>query len=418
MAAVGEYSKGAIRKFMVNGIDLGQNIRQIYVGSSVMTPFVYVSAIVSDASRIQDALYEPGVPLEVAYTSGTGKIIIEPPNLVTLGNRAGFKVGGNRAGGTEIVFVSKSYFNLQQEHTSFHQNVTADAALQKLHKELDSSASLTVTKTKGMIADQEPLHINRVRLGQGINLIRSRMTDEKYKSGAYTYYQDLEGNYFAMPIEEIFDKSKSGGPLYTQFMGGKSYINEQGAMAYNIIAHKKGGTGNEQGSDFSGDYQSTLKQAGQDKPKTGFDWSSMQYTPPSSADFNPADRKTPGDTSWQGDKPKVPNVVNHKFNYDANQKTAENFEHDKARQNVIAAIASQGSMTINVPLEGGIEAKVGKGCGIDMPAEVGTGSYAKSSSSGSQAIIAVGHYLNMSDRGVAAYAAIQLASGGKQGSVA
>jgi hypothetical protein len=418
MSSVGEYTKGSIRKFMVNGIDLGQSVRQIYVGASVMTPFVYVSAVVTDASRIQDALYEPGVPLEIVYTSGSGKTIIEPQNLVTLGNRAGFKLGGNRAGGSEIVFVSKSYFALQQEHTSYHQNVTADKVLQKLHKELDASASLTVTKTKGMIADQEPLHINRVRLGQGINLVRSRMTDEKYKSGAYTYYQDLEGNYFAMPIEEIFDKAQSGGPLYTQFMGGKSYINEQGAMAYNIIAHKKGGTGSEQGSDFSGDYQSTLKQTGQDKPKTGFNWSTMQYTPPSSSDFTLGDRKTPGATEWKGDKPKIPSMVNHKFNYDSSQKTSENFEHDKARQNVIASIASQGSMTINVPLEGGIEAKVGKGCGIDMPGEVGTGSYAKSSSSGSHAIIAIGHYLNTGDTGVAAYAALQVASGGKQGSIA
>lgn len=418
MTAIGEYSKATVRKFMVNGIDLGQSVRQIYVGSSLMTPFVFVSVSLVDASRIQDAVYEPGVPLELVYTSGSGKTIIEPPNLVTLGNRAGFKIGGNRAGGTEIAFVSKSYFNLQQEHTSFHQNVTADAALQKLHKELDSSASLTVTKTKGMIADQEPLHINRVRLGQGINLIRSRMTDEKYKSGAYTYYQDLEGNYFAMPIEEIFDKSKSGGPLYTQFMGGQSWVNDQRRMAYNIFSHKKGAVGNEQGSDFSGDYQSTLKQAGQDKPKTGFDWGSMTYTPPSATDFNPADRKTPGDTSWKGDKPKMPNIVNHKFNYDANQKTSENFEHDKARQNVIAAITSQGSMTINVALEGGIEAQVGKGCGIEMPSEVGTGNYSKSSSSGSHTVVAVGHYLNMGDDGVAAYAALQLASGGKQGSIA
>lgn len=418
MASIGEYSKATIRKFMVNGIDLSQTIQRIYVGSSIMTPFVYLSAGITDTSKIQDALYEPGVPLEIVYTTGSGKVIIEPQNLVTLGNRAGFKVGGNRAGGTEIVFVSKSYFALQQEHTSFHQNVTADKVLEKLHKELDSSAPLTVTKTKGMIADQEPLHINRVRLGQGINLVRSRMTDEKYKSGAYTYFQDLEGNYFAMPIEEIFDKSQSGGPQFTQYMGGQSWLSDQQRMAYNIFAHRKGGTGNEQGSDFSADYQSTLKQSGQDKPKTGFDWGSMTYTPPSAADFNPADRKTPGSTEWKGDKSKIPNMVNHKFNYDANQKTAENFEHDKARQNVIAAIASQGSMTVNVPLEGGIEAKVGKGCNVDMPGEVGVGSYAKSSSAGSHAVIAVGHYLTMADQGVAAYAALQLASGGKQGSVA
>ena len=416
MSAIGEYSKGTIRKFMVNGVDLGQNIRQIYVGSSVMTPFVYVSATIVDASQIQDILYESGAPLELVYTSGSGKTIIEPQNLVTLGNRAGFKVGGNRAGGSEFVFVSKSYFNLQQEHTSFHQNVTADKALQKLHKELDSSASLTVTKTKGMIADQEPLHINRVRLGQGINLIRSRMTDEKYKSGAYTYFQDLDGNYFALPIEEIFDKAKSGGPEYTQHMSGKSWIDDQQRMAYNIFAHKKGGTGNEQGSDFAGDYQSSLNQSGQDKPKTGFNWATMQYVPPSSAEFDPNDRKTPGTTAWKGDKSKAPSIVNHKFNYDGNQKSSENFEHDKARQNIMAAITSQGSMTVNIPLEGGIEAKLGKGCNIDMPGEVGTGNYAKSSSAGAHAVLAIGHYLSLGDTGVAAYASLQLASGGKQGS--
>lgn len=413
MASTGSYSKGLVRKLMVNGVDLTQSTLQVYTGTSILAPWQVGKILVTDASRIQDALYQPGVPVQMVYSAADGSVVREF-EFVTLGNMAGMKIESNRSGGTTIACVSQSYFNMQNEHSSSHQNVTAADALKRLHKEVDPKASLTVGKTKGMIGDQEAFLLSSVKLGQGCNNIRSRMTDEKYKSAAFVYYRDQNGEYHAQPIEKLFEDAD--GPTFTQHMGGKSFLSEQKMMATNIFAFQKGGAGQNYGTDNAGNYQSTLKQRGGD-PGSGFDWGSMTYTPPTSKDYKPEDRKTPGDTTWAGQKQTVPSETNHKFMYDSNMKTQEDFEGDTANRNVMSAISMQGSTLFNVPLEGGIDCIVGKGCNLDIPSEVGTGGPAKSTAGGKHLILAMGEYLILNDNHVTAYSAIQTASGGTQGGI-
>lgn len=418
MSSVGTYSKAIVRKAMVNGVDMSQNIRQLYVGSSVLSPYMVTKLLIMDGSRIQDALYESGVPISLVYSSGDASIVREI-ELVSMANLGGMKIESNRMGGAELVGISQSYFNMQNEHSSAHQNIPACEALKKLHKEVDSRASLNVTKCKGMIADQEPFHLRSVKLGQGVNNIRGRMTDEKYKSGAYTYFMDQNGEYHAKPLEQLADEAGQGGPMFTQYTAGKSFIDDQRRMAFNVFSMQKGGTQSDYGTDNAAKWQSVTKQRGGDKPPTeaGFNWSSLQYKKTTEKDHDPSSRKTQGDTKWAGEKPKAAQMVNHNFFYDQNQKKKPDFEGDIANQNVMSKISMQGSVLANVPMEGGLECTVGKGCNLDLPAEVGEGPAAKSSSGGSQLIVAQGEYIFLGDQGMQGIVSIQTSSGGRQGSV-
>lgn len=409
---IGTYSKAVIRKCMVNGVDITQSVKMVYTGSSIMTPWNVGKILVVDGARIQDGLYNSGVPMQLVYSAGDSSKVREI-DLVTMGNLGGMQSQSNRVGGTELMGISQSYFNMQNEHTSYHQNIPASEALKKLHKEVDPKGSLTVTKSKGMIADTEPFHLRGVKLGQGANNIRSRMTDEKYKSGAYVYFRDQDGQYYSIPYEELMDKASSGGPTFTK-MPITSTLSQQGMAARNIFAMRKGGTQADFGSDNAANWQSTGNQRGGVADK-GFDFSSMEYKKPDPKDYKPSDRKTAGKTEWQGEKSSTPQTVNHNFYYDKNQKSKQDFEGDVANRNVMSKMAMQGSMTVNVSMEGGLQCKVGTGCALDIPAEVGTGNPAKSSAGGNHLVVAMGEYIMMGDQGMQGIVSLQTASGGKQG---
>lgn len=402
------YNQAIVRQIMVNGVDITQSLKMLYTGSSILTPFQFGKLHISDASQIQDALYESGVPIKLVYTAGNGAVMREL-SLLSMANRAGNKSDNNRSGLTEISAVSESYFNMHNDHTSYHQNITASDALQKLHKELDSKGSLSVTKTKGMIADREPFHLRSVPLGKGINMIRGRMTDEKYNSGAYTYFCDHEGKYTAKPIEELF--ASAAGPTFTNKMGGTNFLKDEATMGKNIHSFEKGGMGQDSGSDNAAQYRQFLKQKGGDSG-TGFNWQTMKYKAPSAKDYTQG--AMPGKTNWQGPQAKTATNTNQKFNYDPNQKKQEDFEGAQANQKVKAAMSIQGSMTVNLPLEGGLGVKVGQGCYLDIPGEVGDQGYSSSSAGGQHLVLAQGEYISMGDDGLTGTSSLHTASGGKK----
>ena len=241
------------------------------------------------------------------------------------------------------------------------------------------------------------------------------MTDEKYKSGAFVYYQNQLGEYYCSSVEKLFDGS--GGPTFHQRMPGVSFLQEQDSMAYNIIALKKGDADAGYGTDNALNYQSATRQRG-GTPNTGFDWASMSYVRPTAADYDLTARAAAGKTTWKGDKGHdAASMVNHKFDFDKNQKSGEDYEGDRNNKNAITALIMQGSTLINVPLEGGLKSIVGKVINLELPAETGDGPAKKSTSGGKHLVIAQGEYLNVGDSGMMGTAAIQTSSGGLQGSV-
>jgi hypothetical protein len=128
-------------------------------------------------------------------------------------------------------------------------------------------------------------------------------------------------------------------------------------------------------------------------------------------------RASAGKTVWKGERGQAPSMVTHKFDFDSNQKSGEDYEGDRNNKNVINALIMQGSTLINVPLEGGLKSIVGKVINLELPSETGDGPAKKSTHGGKHLVIAQGEYLNVGDSGMMGTAAIQTSSGGQQGSV-
>lgn len=402
------YTQAFIKKCSIDNIDISLHVRQLHVTASILTPYIIAKLNIVDVTMLQDALYEPGLPVSIVYSAGDSSIVREY-NLVTMGNRNTVKDVNNRAGSTEIVAISRCYFDMQNEHFSYHQNIPTSEVFRKIHKELVPGSDVTVTKTRGLISDGEAFHLRGLKLGRALNIVRNRMTDENYKSGAYMYYVDQNSDYFCVPIEQLFDKAT--GPRFIQRVAGISFLKEQDTLAYNIIAMKK------TSSDDATNTQSVQRQRGGDTAG-GFNYING-YTPPSSKSYELAGRKTPGKTVpvlIDGGKG-APGTVTHQFGYDSNQKSGVDFEADIANKNVMRSLLMQSSTLINVPLEGGLQSYVGKGCYLDIPADIGMNEKNKSLFAGQHLVVAQGEYIFQDQNGVMGVAAIQTASGGKQGSL-
>lgn len=408
------YTQAYFKKCSIDNIDISLHVRQMYVSSSILTPYITVKLTVADTSMLQDALYNPGVPVSIVYTAGDSNILREL-DLVTMGNMGGTKDVNMRAGKTDIIAISKCYFDMQNEHTSYHQNIPASEVFRKLHKELVPGSDIDITKSRGLIGDREPFHLRGMKLGKALNFVRSRMTDEKYKSGAYVYYIDQNMAYHCVPIEQLFDRAVMG-PRFTQRVAGISFLKEQDTLASNIISMRRGSTSSEYGADNATNYQQVQTQRG-GNAKEGFDLATMSYYAPTKKDYSFDNIKTPGKPQWSGDKSSAPGTVNHNFFYDSNQKSIQDFEADIANKNLIKALIMQGSTLINVPLEGGLKSYVGRGCYLDIPADVGEGERNSSLHGGNHLVVAQGEYIFQDNNGLIGVAAIQTSSGGRQGSL-
>jgi len=407
------YTQAYFKKCSINNIDISLHIRKLYVSCSILTPYIVAEITIVDATSLQDSLYEPGSDVVIVYGAGDSPIVREY-NLVTMGNMGGTKSENNRSGTTKIVAVSKCYFDMQNEHSSYHQNIPASEVFKKLHKELVPGSDVNVTKTRGLIGDIEPFHLRGIKLGRALNMVRNRMTDEKYKSGAYVYYIDQNESYHCVPIQQLFETA--AGPRFTQRVQGLSFLKEQQTLAYNIVSMRRGSTDSFYGSDNATDYQSALRQRG-GNVNEGWDWASGTYTMPSSKDYDPQSLSTPGKSVWRGGSSTAPGTVNHRFGYDSNQKMNVDYEADIANRNLIKSMIMQGSTLVNVPLEGGMNSYVGGGCYLDILSDIGEFDRNSSLYGGQHLVIAQGEYIFQDGNGLLGIAALQTASGGKQGSL-
>lgn len=406
------YSSAIIRKCSVNGIDIRNSVLKLHVGTTIFTPYVIAVISILDGATIQDAVYQPGAKVNIVYSAGASSTIREY-NMVTLGLGAGVKNPNPRSGRTEIVAVTESYFNMEQEYTGFHQNIQASEVMKKIHAEIDPAhPNLNILASKGVIGSREAYHLRSLKLGRAANMTRDRLTDSVYNSSAFVYYADQNMQYHCLPLEKLF--KEASGPTFTRKIGLTMFDQDQ--LAYNIISLRKGENRSGFGGDYANRYYSAINQRG-GKPATGFDWASMTYTPPSSEISDPTAREVSGKTNWAGNVSKKATTVNHRFNYDFNQKTSEDFEGDVANKNMMVGLLMQGSMTINVPLEGGFSCLVGKGCELKIPTESGEGDARMSPVGGKHLILAQGEYVMKGLQGMQGIASMTTSSGGTQGDV-
>lgn len=398
--ATGLPTQASLRVCSINGMTIVSAVRFVEVSSSIFSPFNTVKIALTDAQNISDALYENGVPIRLVYTSGDGKQVREF-NFLSASNMGGTKTSNPVAGGVVLEGVTEEFFNLtSKRHTGSYKGQPGTGIVEKIHKEV-SKASLSTTSSKGLLGQHEDYHIRNKGSWSAINETRSLLTDQKYNSGAYTYFMDNTGGMILKPLEELMDSAD--GPTFTQKPLTGMYDN---ALQFNIFSSKKEGMG--KGSDSLGAAYKHTNQLGT-KADEGYDWGEGKYKPVK--EQNVRDPRTPGKSSTQY---KVANTgsINYRFSHDTKQSQdggAKNLD-SRAAEKRMKDILKQGTMTVNVPLGGGLQTTVGKGLNMNLNAEIAG---QKSRDGGRSFIVASTDRIFMGDAGVQGMTAIQTASGGR-----
>lgn len=399
--AVGSPTQVSLRVCTINGVQIGSAVRSLEVSASIFSPFNTLKLVLIDAQNVSDALYENGVPIRVVYSDATGKNVREF-QFLSSSNMGGVKASNPVAGGVVIEGATEEFFNLtSKRHTGSYKGQPGTSIIQKIHKEI-SKSSLSVTASKGLLGQYEDYHIRNKGAITAINETRALLTDNRYNSGAYTYFMDNDGNMICKPLEELMDNAD--GPKFTQKPLTGMF---DSGLTFNIFSSKKIGAG--KGTDTLGRAYKNSVQLGT-KTDEGYDWGAGKYTP--TKEKKVQERKTPGTTTTQY---QVSNTssINYRFNHDTRQtEDGGNKNLDaKAAEKRMRDLLQQGSMTINVPLGGGLQTAVGKGLNMDLNNE--SGGKGKSRDGGRSFIIASMDRLFLGDAGIQGMSAIQTASGGR-----
>lgn len=391
-----------LRVCMINGVDVAQSMRHMAVSSSIFSPFNSVRLLISDASKISDALYESGVPIRCVYTSGDGKTIREF-EFKSHSNKDGKKGENPRTGGVEIVGVSDEWFKLATEkHSGAYKNQPGTSVVQKIHKDV-SSKSLNVSASKGVLGQNEPYHIRNESCGSAINNTRNLLTHAQYNSGMYAYYMDNSegGQCHLKPIEQLM--SEADGQQFTMRPSQGAF--DSGA-AYNIFSMQK--------MSSNSNHVKTQNQVGT-KPNEGKNWHTHKYTPPSPQGQKVREMSTPGKTTTQY-QTKKPATTNYNRTWDANQGDDPGGQglDAKSGERRMKDMLQQGLIRVNVPIGGGLSTTVGKGINLNVPSESGMQAAKTSPDGGRGLITASTDYIFMGDGGLTGYTAIDSSSGGRQ----
>jgi hypothetical protein len=396
----GSPTQANIRVCSINGVSIVSAIRSLEVSSSIFSPFNTLKLVLFDAQSISDALYENGVPIRLVYSAGDGTTVREY-DFLSASNMNGVKASNPTSGGVVIEAVTEEFFNLtSKRHTGSYKGQPGTSIVEKIHKEI-SKSSLSATASKGLLGQYEDYHIRNKGTWAAINETRSLLTDQKYNSGAYGYFKDNSGNMFLKPLEELMDNAD--GPMFTQ--RPLTGMLDKG-LAFNIFSSKKTGMGKGTDSPMAA-YKNTVQLG--TKTDEGYDWGAGTYKP--TKETKVPERKTPGSSKTQY---QVSNTasINYRFNHDSKQSQdggGKNLDA-KAAEKRMRDLLKQGTMTVNVPLGGGIQTSVGKGLNMNMNGETAG---QKSRDGGRAFIVASTDRIFMGDAGIQGMTAIQTASGGK-----
>jgi hypothetical protein len=128
------------------------------VSSSIFSPFNTIKLVIFDAQNISDALYENGVPIQIAYSAGDGSKVREF-EFLSASNMGGVKASNPNSGGFVLEGVTEEFFNLtSKKHTGSYKGQPGTGVVEKIHKEI-SKTSLSTTTSKGLFGEYEDYHI-------------------------------------------------------------------------------------------------------------------------------------------------------------------------------------------------------------------------------------------------------------------
>lgn len=397
-----------IRQISINGSDLTPYVRELSISESMFKPFRSAEIIIIDNNNIAKQLKLQGnEEIRIAFDAGYGKVYESKMRVVSPEN--GNYSQNMRYQAFKLNAVSESFFkNKTSTVQKSFKNIIGTEAIKKIHDELKLGGNLNMSASKGYIGENEPYIVSNLNPFDAIHGIRTRLASDKYKTGAYTYFEDGDGNYILKPLEELFDTLQSQAMLSHKPTMGENF-RDMHTQGYNIIGFQEGASFNS-GSRF--DITDVLNARKSAKVST-FNTLEAKYNEGKTKD--PEEGKKAGNyyvrDTYESNNPRSTTLIPHDKRMEKNSVQAEKSDKE---QRFIQEVKNGPSCTIQVMLDSGINCTVGKGVNAKLTQPIGDMTTYSSGDQlgGDMLVINLKHVLKFDDSKPKATTVMELAKGG------
>jgi len=397
-----------IRSVSLNGLDLSPYVYELSISESIFKPFRSAELIIIDNNNIAKQLKLKGnEDIRIAFDAGSGKVYEAKMKVVS---PEGANYSQNmRFQGFKLNAVSESFFrNKTSTVQKSFKNITGTDAIKKIHEEYKLGGSLNATASKGFIGENEPYIVSNLNPFDAIQGIRTRINSEKYKTGAYAYFEDADGNFTLKPLEELFDTLQAQARLTHKPTMGENF-KDMYAQGYNIIGFQEGASFNS-GTRF--DITDVLNARKSAKVST-FDTVQAKYQEGKVKD--PQEAKKAGyynvNDNYGTQDPRSTTLIPHDKRLEKNNVQAEKSADE---QRFIQEVKNGPAATIQVMLDSGINCTVGKGVNAKLAEPIGDMSTMSSGNplGGDMLVVNLKHIIKMTGDKPRATTTMELAKGG------
>lgn len=397
-----------IRQLSVNGTDLSPYVYELSIYESLFKPFRAAEVTITDTNNVMKSLDIKGnedveMSIECAGEIYTAKFkVLSPENGNSSNN---LRIQGVKLNLVSEIFLKNKTTTVQK---SF-KNITGSDAVKKIFDELGVKGNLDASSSKGMIGENEPYIVSNLNPFEAIHGIRTRITGDKYKTGAYCFFEDKEGNYIFKQLEELFDNMSPVAKFtHKSTQGGN--IKDMEGQSYNIIGFQEKTSFSPGGRFDIGDVMNTRKSA----QVSTYSTSESKFNKGQVKD--PAEGKKGGefkvnDNYGSSGKPRSTTVIPHDKRLEKNSVQAEKSAEE---QRYVQEVKNGPQCTIQVLMDSGIKCTVGKAVSADISQPIGDMTNAQSGNpiGGDMLVINLRHHIKMYNAKPKATTILELAKGG------
>lgn len=388
-------------------------VRELSITESLMRSFQTLEMIILDynnnLNRFSGSGVEGGEDVNLIFDeANSGRIYSTKLKLHSIGQQQ--NLPGARAQAYMINAVGYTYYGNKvggKVQRSFR-NITGSDAIKKIHDEYlrATDATFEVDPSRGFLGEIEPYMVSNQTPFEAIHTIRTRLTSDQYRTGAFCYYRD-NTSYKLRQIEKMFAEL-APQEVVTQDPTVGTSIADYRRIGRNLINYQSG-------TSFSG-------AGGFASPFTAFSADGRVHSnyfnfgesynrgnqiDPSPATVSGRTRLTRGSTDT---------TVARQYNIFPGDPRLNRIDpiQDKSNEEFLyaATLMAGPSFTGQVMIDAGIRMTVGKGIFADLQAPIGAAGRATTDNSlkGNYLVVNLKHTLrfyNISPMGVTTFEAIR-----------
>ena len=397
-----------IRKFTIKGTDLTKFVRELSVYESLFKNHQSAEVMIMDTNNIMNNMRLQGnEPAELVFESGSGGIYEASLKVLSIANENSSQ--GLRAQGTKVNLVGQAFLaNQTMRIQQSFQNITGTDAIRNIHNRLGlTDGSLSASPSRGFIGEREPYIVSNQRPHDAIQDIRTRLTHDRYRTGAYAYFRNNEG-YILKPLEELFSTMNVRERFTHDATMGKSYLDVY-RQARNIIGYQAG-TSFSNGGRFS--VADVLRTA---------DAARVSSFNTLGASYQQGQRQTPPTGQVSGSAPNpapASSQSDRTFTIFPHDPRLEQFskmiEKMAGEQRYIQQVQNAFNCTIQVMLDAGINCTVGQAVDANIAQPIGdlASPFGSNFVGGTMMVVNLRHHIKMYDTNPRATTILELAKGG------